>query len=58
MNPSKTFFQRQTSTSSTPTDEELSLTQAGVIGSIASYRDSNRNLGYYSTLQGEGERER
>ena len=44
-------------------DEELSLTQAGAIGSIALYRDTDCTSGYYSvrtsfTLQGEGERER
>ena len=63
LNPSKTFFQRQTSTSSTQTDEELSLTQAGVIGSIASSRETESTSGYDSiqtsfTLRGKGERER
>ena len=63
LNPSKTFFQRQTSTSSTQTDEELSLTQAGAIGSIASSRDTESTSGYDSiqtsfTLQGKGERDR
>ena len=61
LNPSKTFFQRQTSTSSTQTDEELSLTQAGAIGSIASSRETESTSGYDSiqtsfTLQGERER--
>jgi hypothetical protein len=61
LNPSKTFYQHQTSTSSTQTDEELSLTQAGAIGSVASSRETGSTSGYDSiqtsfTLQGERER--
>ena len=58
--PSKTFYQRRTSTTSTQTDEEMSsfsLKQAAAIGSLA----SSREAGYDSiptsfTVQGERER--
>ena len=63
LDPSRMLYQRQTSTTSTQTDEELSLTQAGVIGSLASSRETGSTSGYDSiqtsfTLQGERERER
>ena len=63
LGPSRMLYQRQTSTTSTQTDEELSLTQAGVIGSLASSRETGSTSGYDSiqtsfTLQGERERER
>ena len=60
LDPSKTFYQRQTSTTSTQTDEELSLTQAGVIGSLASSRETGSTSGYDSvqtSFTPQGERE-
>ena len=63
LDPSKTFYQRQTSTTSTQTDEEmssLSLVQAGAIGSLASSRETGSTSGYDSvqtSFTAQGERE-
>ena len=64
LDPSKKmFFQRQTSTTSTQTDEEmssLSLTQAAAIASLASSRETGSTSGYDSNQASftQGERDR
>ena len=54
LDPSRTFYGHQTSTTSTQTDEELSLTRVAGSGSIASSRGTGSTSGYDSSLtQGE-----
>ena len=63
LDPSKTFYQRQTSTTSIQTNEEmssLSLAQAGAIGSLALSRETGNTSGYDSvqtSFTAHGERE-